>query len=42
MKKLASLVLSVFFVSAAAFAQNAPKKTKKGHTNQNKFQTIKG
>ncbi|MBL4605814.1 MAG: M1 family metallopeptidase [Flavobacteriaceae bacterium] len=41
MKKLASLVLSVLFISAAAFAQNAPKKTKKGHTNQNKFKQLK-
>lgn len=41
MKKITSLVLSVFFISAASFAQTAPKKTKKGHTNQNKFKQLK-
>lgn len=41
MKKLASLVLSILFVSVSAFAQNAPKKTQKGHTNQNKFRQLK-
>jgi hypothetical protein len=41
MKKLASLVLLLFFTSLTFFAQNAPKKTQKGHTNQNKFRQLK-
>ncbi|MFY0604181.1 MAG: M1 family metallopeptidase [Flavobacteriaceae bacterium] len=41
MKKLAPLVLSVLFISVTVFAQNTPKKTQKGHTNQNKFRQLK-
>ena len=44
MKKIATLLLSTFFVSASVFAQDAPKKEatpQKGHTNQNKFRQLK-
>lgn len=42
MKKLASFVLSVLFVTTAVFAQNTPKKQhQKGHTDQNKFRQLK-
>lgn len=41
MKKILSFVLMLLFVSVATFAQDAPKKTQKGHTNQNKFRQMK-
>jgi hypothetical protein len=41
MKKIASFVLAALFVSTAVFAQDSPKKTQKGHTNQNKFRQMK-
>lgn len=41
MKKLASFVLSALFVTASIFAQDAPKKRQKGHTDQNKFRQLK-
>jgi hypothetical protein len=41
MKKIASFVLAALFVSTAVFAQNAPKKTQKGHINKNKFRQMK-
>ena len=42
MKKLASFVLSVLFISAAVFAQDSKKKEpQKGHTDQNKFRQLK-
>ncbi len=42
MKKLTSFVLATLFVSVSVFAQNTtPKKTQKGHTNQNKFKQMK-
>ncbi len=40
-KKLAYLILSVFFVSISAFAQDQEKETKKtGHKNNNKFKQL--
>jgi len=41
MKKIASFVLAVLLISTAVFAQNAPKKTHKGHINENKFRQMK-
>tara|TARA_R110000787_G_scaffold48953_14_gene117574 strand:+ start:2482 stop:4623 length:2142 start_codon:yes stop_codon:yes gene_type:complete len=41
MKKLTSLLLSLVFISAVVTAQDSPKKTKEGHTNQNKFRQLK-
>lgn len=41
MKKLASFILVTLFISTTAFAQNSPRKTQKGHTNQNKFRQMK-
>ena len=41
MKKLASFVLATLFISVSVFAQNAPRKTQEGHTNQNKFRQMK-
>ncbi|TVZ57380.1 hypothetical protein OD91_2701 [Lutibacter sp. Hel_I_33_5] len=41
MKKLSVLFLSVLFVSAGVFAQDAPKKRQQGHTDQNKFRQMK-
>ena len=41
MKKLTSLLLSMVFISAVVTAQDSPKKTKEGHTNQNKFRQLK-
>lgn len=41
MKKLTPLVLTLLFISVGVFAQNAPKKTQKGHTNTNKFRQMK-
>jgi len=41
MKKIASFVLSVLFISVAIHAQDTPRKTQKGHTNQNKFRQLK-
>ena len=41
MKKFTSLLLTLLFVSAAMFAQDSPKKTQQGHTNQNKFKQLK-
>ena len=38
MKKITLHLLTVFFIGAAAFAQ---EKTKQGHTNQNKFKQLK-
>ena len=38
MKKITLNFLTVFFIGAAAFAQE--KTTKQGHTNQNKFEFI--
>ena len=39
MKKITLNFLTVFFIGAAAFAQE--KTTKQGHTNQNKFKQLK-
>ena len=44
MKKLSLLVFSLFFISFATIAQEAPKeenKTQQGHTDQNKFRQMK-
>ena len=41
MKKLTSLLLSMLFITAVVSAQDSPKKTQKGHTNQNKFKQLK-
>tara|TARA_R110002073_G_scaffold8207_1_gene45597 strand:+ start:46417 stop:48558 length:2142 start_codon:yes stop_codon:yes gene_type:complete len=41
MKKLASFVLSVLFISVSVFGQTTPKKIQQGHTNQNKFKQLK-
>ncbi|MGB0891353.1 MAG: M1 family metallopeptidase [Flavobacteriaceae bacterium] len=42
MKKLTFFVLSILFISASAFAQDAPKKERQqGHTDQNKFRQMK-
>ncbi len=41
MKKFASFILTVLFISTSVFAQNTQKKTKEGHTNQNKFRQLK-
>ena len=41
MKKLTSLLLSMLFITAVVSAQDSPKKTQKGHTNQNKFRQLK-
>ena len=40
MKKISSLLFSVFFVAIASFAQEK-QITKQGHTNQNKFKQLK-
>jgi hypothetical protein len=40
MKKLASLVLAVLFVSTAVFAQSSSKNPQKGHIDQNKFRPL--
>jgi len=41
MKKLASFVLSVLFISVAAFGQSTSKNPQKGHTDNNKFRQLK-
>ncbi|CAI8314756.1 MAG: Uncharacterised protein [Flavobacterium sp. SCGC AAA160-P02] len=41
MKKFASIIISVVFISAISNAQNRTTKTQKGHTNQNKFRQMK-
>jgi len=41
MKKTASLILSLFFISATIFAQSTSQKPQKGHTDQNKFRQLK-
>lgn len=41
MKKLTSFVLATLFISVSIFAQNTPRKTQQGHTNQNKFKQMK-
>ncbi|PQB07157.1 aminopeptidase [Polaribacter filamentus] len=43
MKKISLLVFSLFFVAVASFAQEKQeaKKTKQGHTDQNKFRQMK-
>jgi len=41
MKKLASILCSVLFVSASVFAQQTPKEPIKGHTDTNKFKQMK-
>lgn len=41
MKKLASFVLSVLFISVAAFGQSTAKNPQKGHTDNNKFRQLK-
>ena len=41
MKKLATLLLSTLFIATFSFAQDAPRKTQQGHTNQNKFRQLK-
>ncbi len=42
MRKLATLLLLVLFVSASVFAQDSPKKERQqGHNDQNKFRQLK-
>ena len=41
MKKIASFLFSLLFVSATVFAQEAPKKREGGHTDTNKFRQMK-
>jgi len=40
MKKIASFVLAVLFVSTAVFAQSSSKNPQKGHIDQNKFRPL--
>ncbi|NNC49772.1 MAG: M1 family metallopeptidase [Flaviramulus sp.] len=41
MKKLTHLILSIVFISSAAFAQDQVKTKPQGHTDQNKFRQMK-
>ena len=41
MKKLTSFAFTVLFIATSVFAQDAPKKHQKGHTDQNKFRQLK-
>ncbi len=41
MKKITSFLCAALFTATSVFAQDAPKKVQKGHTDQNKFRQLK-